>query len=81
MNKKEKFESKLEKHECELRKTHMVYGSERFESATSNNHNEVLLTDTRKVIKIVLGKDVALVLPKNPDKIPKWACYPTHQES
>ncbi|MEI8061627.1 MAG: HD domain-containing protein [Candidatus Berkelbacteria bacterium] len=67
--------------EAEPREKHMAYGSERFESATSNNHNEVLLTDTRKVAKVVLGKDVALVLPKNPDEIPKWAGYPTHQES
>lgn len=70
-----------ESKETEPRKKHMVYGSERFESATVNNHNEVLLTDTRKITKIVLGRDVALVLPKNPDAIPKWACYPTHQES
>jgi hypothetical protein len=81
MNEKEKFESSPEGKESELREKHMVYGSERFESATSNNHNEVLFTDTRKVVKVVLGKDVALVLPKNPDEIPKWAGYPTHQES
>lgn len=81
MRKHEKFEPKLENRESELRERHMRYGSERFESVTSNNHNEVLLTDTRKVVKIVLGKDVALVLPKNPDEIPKWGGYPTHQES
>lgn len=81
MNEKEKFEPKPESKESESREKHMAYGSERFESATSNNHNEVLFTDTRKVAKVVLGKDVALVLPKNPDAIPKWAGYPTHQES
>ena len=81
MSEKEKFEPKLENREGEQRERRMAYGSERFESATSNNHNEVLLTDTRKVVKVVLGKDVALVLPKNPDAIPKWAGYPTHQES
>jgi hypothetical protein len=81
MNEKEKFESSTESKASELREKHMVYGSERFENATSNNHNEVLFTDTRKVVKVVLGKDVALVLPKNPDEIPKWAGYPTHQES
>lgn len=84
MNDQEKFVPRFETPktpEAEPRERHMTYGSERFESATSNNHNEVLLTDTRKVAKIVLGKDVALVLPKNPDEIPKWAGYPTHQES
>jgi len=81
MSEKEKFEPKLENREGEPRERHMAYGSERFESATSNNHNEVLLTDTRKITKVVLGKDVALVLPRNPDAIPKWAGYPTHQES
>ncbi len=81
MSEKEKFEPKLENREGEPRKRHMAYGSERFESTTSNNHNEVLLTDTRKVAKVVLGKDVVLVLPKNPDAIPKLAGYPTHQES
>lgn len=84
MNDQEKFTPSIETPkipEAEPRERHMAYGSERFESATSNNHNEVLLTDTRKVAKVVLGKDVALVLPKNPDDIPKWAGYPTHQES
>jgi len=81
MSEKEKFEPKLENHEGKPRERRMAYGSERFESATSNNHNEVLLTDTRKVAKVVLGKDVALVLPRNTDAIPKWVGYPTHQES
>ena len=81
MNKKEKFEPNQEDKKGELREKHMTYGSERFENATSNNHNEVLFTDTRRVVKVVLGKDVTLVLPKNPDAIPKWASYPTHQES
>lgn len=81
MNEKEKFEPNPKSKESEPREKHMAYGSERFESTTSNNHNEVLLTDTRKVAKVVLGKDVVLVLPKNPDAIPKWAGYPTHQES
>ncbi len=67
--------------EAEPRARHMSYGSERFESATSNNHNEVLFTDTHRIVKIVLGKDVALVLPRDPAEIPKWASYPTHQES
>jgi len=84
MNNQEKFipQSEVTKSpETGSRERHMAYGSERFESVTSNNHNEVLFTDTRKVVKVVLGKDVALVLPKNPDEIPKWAGYPTHQES
>jgi hypothetical protein len=84
MNDQEKFKLQSEVHktpEVESRERHMVYGSGRFESATTNNHNEVLLTDTRKVAKVVLGKDVVLVLPNNPDEIPKWAGYPTHQES
>ncbi len=81
MSESEKFEPKLENREGKPRERYMVYGSERFEGATSNNHNEVLLTDTRKITKIVLGKDVTLVLPRNPDAIPKWAGYPTHQES
>ena len=84
MNDQEKFTPQFEtpkNPEIEPREKHMAYGSERFESATSNNHNEVLLTDTRKISKVVLGKDVALVLPKNPDDIPTWAGYPTHQES
>ena len=84
MSDQEKFTPQLETPktpEAEPQERHMAYGSERFESATSNNHNEVLLTDTRKIAKVVLGKDVALVLPKNPDEIPKWAGYPTHQES
>jgi len=86
MNNQEKLISQFEnqkkpKAEIEMRGKHMVYGSERFESATSNNHNKILFTDTRKIAKVVLGKDVALVLPKNPDAIPKWAGYPTHQES
>jgi len=84
MNDQEKFTPQLETPktpEAEPQERRMAYGSERFESATSNNHNEVLLTDTRKIVKVVLGKDVALVLPKNPDEIPKWAGYPTHQES
>jgi len=84
MSDQEKFTPQFETSktpEAGPRERHMAYGSERFESATSNNHNEVLLTDTRKVAKIVLGKDVALVLPKNSDEIPKWAGYPTHQES
>ncbi|MBI4972766.1 MAG: HD domain-containing protein [Candidatus Omnitrophica bacterium] len=84
MSDQEKFISQSETPktpEAEPRERHMAYGSERFESATSNNHNEILFTDTRKITKVVLGKDVALVLPKNPDEIPKWAGYPTHQES
>lgn len=84
MSDQEKFTpnpEKIKNREREPRERHMAYGSERFESATSNNHNEVLFTETRKVAKVILGKDVALVLPKNPDNIPKWAGYPTHQES
>jgi len=84
MSERKKFTPQIEvpgTPEAKPRKRRMAYGSERFESATSNNHNEVLLTDTRKVAKVVLGKDVVLVLPKNPDAIPKWAGYPTHQES
>lgn len=62
-------------------KQHMAYGSERFESATANNHNVVLFTETDQITKMVLGKDVALILPRDPDSIPMWAGYPTHQES
>lgn len=84
MSKQEKFQSQAEQpesKEAEPWKKHMAYGSERFEGTTVNNHNLVLLTDTEKITKIVLGKDVALVLPKNPDDIPVWTGYPTHQES
>jgi|GEM_PF-970156 len=62
-------------------KQHMAYGSERFESATANNHNVVLFAETNQITKMVLGKDVALILPEDPEAIPKWAGYPTHQES
>lgn len=44
-----------------LQKKYMVYGSERFKSATNNNHNEIFLTDTCRVIKIVLGKYVVAI--------------------
>ncbi|QQS43414.1 hypothetical protein IPM65_04640 [Candidatus Roizmanbacteria bacterium] len=70
-----------EQREAEPWKQHMAYGSEQFESATANNHNVILLTDTTRPTKLVLGKDVALVLPKDPEHLPQWAGYPTHQES
>lgn len=59
----------------------MKYGSERFEHIASNNHNEVHFEDIRDVHKLVLGKDVALVLPSNPDNLDIRSGYPTHQES
>lgn len=76
-------------------KNHMVYGSERFESATSNNHNIIVFGDTDTATKVVLGDvshdesgelkvknaDVALVLPKNPDDLKFWEGYPGHQAS
>ncbi|NCU38386.1 hypothetical protein EOL96_05005 [Candidatus Saccharibacteria bacterium] len=62
-------------------RNNMAYGSERFEQAAANNHNVVILNDVKVPTKLVLGKDVALVLPKNPDNLDIWEGYPTHQES
>lgn len=61
-------------------RVNMPFGSERFASTLANNHNVVVFSgDT--VQKIVLGKDVALILPENPDNLNIQAGYPTHQES
>lgn len=84
MSNPDKISSKtaeLENKEKEPWKKFMAYGSERFDGVESNNHNVVLFTDTEKIVKLVMGKDVALVLPKNPEKIKLWSGYPTHQES
>ena len=59
----------------------MFYGSEGFESVEGNNHNIVLFADTNKTAKLALGKDVALLLPSDPEKVNFWSGYPTHQES
>ncbi len=60
---------------------YMAYGSERFTGATANNHNIIMLTDTQRVSKLVMGKDAVLVMPENPANLDIWAGYPTHQES
>ena len=59
----------------------MRYGSERFESITANNHNEIFFEDLTDVHKLVMGKDVVLVLPSDPNKLNIKSGYPTHQES
>ena len=59
----------------------MSYGSERFESATANNHNIIIRVDSQKAQKVVLGNDVVLTMPKDPSNIETWSSYPTHQES
>mgnify|MGYP001573048289 FL=1 len=59
----------------------MKYGSLRFTGTTSNNVNELLLEDIERPVKVVIGADVALILPKDPAKILPWEGYPTHQES
>lgn len=59
----------------------MKYGSLRFNSATSNNVNELVLRDVDVPKKVVVDKDVALILPKDPKQILPWESYPTHQES
>lgn len=59
----------------------MRYGSERFENITANNHNEIFFGDLTDVHKLVMGKDVVLVLPSDPNKLNIKSGYPTHQES
>lgn len=59
----------------------MKYGSLRFSQAVSNNTNELVLADVPRPHKVVAGKDVALVLPRDPKDILPWEGYPTHQES
>lgn len=59
----------------------MAYGSERFAEMTANNSNRVFFSDTDHVSKLVLGKDVALVLPKDANQLDIHAGYPTHQEA
>lgn len=59
----------------------MSYGSERFENATANNHNIVVLVEAPIAQKVVLGKDVVLTLPKDPESLDVKAGYPTHQEA
>lgn len=60
----------------------MLYGSKRFATAVSNNTNLLELNEGATVSqKIVVGKDVALLLPDDPAKIGGWEAYPTHQAS
>ncbi len=73
------FGIELSEREEEMRP--MAYGSERFASVTANNHNRVYRADTDHVTKLVLGKDVVCVLPRDPNKLDIHAGYPTHQES
>lgn len=59
----------------------MTYGSERFSSATANNHNITVLVESSEARKVVLGKDVVLTLPNQPEQLDIAAGYPTHQEA
>jgi len=59
----------------------MTYGSERFSTVAANNHNIILLGEGTGVEKLVLGKDVALVLPENPADLDPMMPYPTHQDA
>jgi hypothetical protein len=59
----------------------MAYGSERFETATANNHNIVMLVESPIAQKVVLNKDVVLTLPQDPKNLDLKAGYPTHQDA
>ncbi len=60
---------------------YMTYGSERFSSTASNNHNVVVTHDTDQIVKLVLGKNVILLLPNDTKRLADWVGYPTHQEA
>lgn len=59
----------------------MSYGSERFSSATANNHNIIIFGDGSQIQKMVLGNDVALIIPQDVEELDIYAPYPTHQEA
>ena len=57
------------------------FGSGRFDGLVKNNTNSIVLADIGEPYKLVLGKDVVLVLPKDSSKLDIQEGYPTHQES
>ena len=57
------------------------FGSGRFKGLVKNNTNIIVLSDIEEPYKLVLGKDVVLVLPSDPTKLGLQEGYPTHQES
>lgn len=58
----------------------LVYGSGRFLNSYSKNKNYIYIGSIRLPFKVVMGRDVHLLLPSNP-KFLDWEAYPTHQES
>ena len=62
-------------------KSDFDFGSGRFEGLVKNNTNSIVLSDIEVPYKLVLGKDVILVLPSDPSKLDLKEGYPTHQES
>jgi hypothetical protein len=55
----------------------MLYGSLRFKNLISNNRNNLTLVAIERPKKVVVSKDVTLLLPNDPEKILPWEGYPT----
>ena len=62
-------------------KSDFDFGSGRFEGLVKNNTNSIVLSDIELPYKLVLGKDVILVLPSDSNKLDLREGYLTHQES
>lgn len=58
----------------------LVFGSERFLQGEKQNRNSIFLAPIIQPMKIVINKDVCLLIPSDV-RLLGWEAYPSHQES